>query len=247
MVVRRSGPYRGDGFPVALDLPGVADRRRRHSPVPLVLAGVGGTGVLAIAVLTALVLSGNYSTGALPSWTGLSKPVTSAVTHAGVASAASPSPRHNGSSSSPTATPGSKPSASGPTPAAPAKPTPSRASSGSASPAATATSASAASINVSPGSLLLQSSGHGGYGGQLTLINPTSSDMNWSISLPQGLAVWGPTSGTLQPNSDNTKLWIYATGGHGGGQGSGQGQGQGQTTETITLEPGNVQVTVTIP
>jgi hypothetical protein len=82
----------------------------------------------------------------------------------------------------------------------------------------------------------------GGYDGWLTLINPTSSDMSWSMSLPQGLATWGNVvSGTLQPNSGNTRLYIFTTWGH-----HGHHQGQSET-QTITLQPGNVQVTVTIP
>jgi hypothetical protein len=84
---------------------------------------------------------------------------------------------------------------------------------------------------------------NGGYAGWLTLTNPTSSDMAWSISLPQGLATWGHVvSGTLQPDSGKTRLLIYTS--SDGRHGHQQDQGQ---TQTITVQPGNVQVTVTIP
>ena len=93
---------------------------------------------------------------------------------------------------------------------------------------------------MSPGSLLYQPQpgNWASYSAALTLINPSSSPMNWSISLPHDLRVWGPTSGTLAPNSNSTKLEILYFG---------RGNGGSQTqTQTITLEPGNVQVAVTI-
>jgi hypothetical protein len=83
----------------------------------------------------------------------------------------------------------------------------------------------------------------GGYDGWLTLSNPTGSEMQWSMSLPQGLATWGNVvSGTLQPSPGSTRLYIFTT--WGGRHGHQQGQ---SGTETITLQPGNVQVIVTIP
>jgi hypothetical protein len=103
-------------------------------------------------------------------------------------------------------------------------------------------------VSVSPGSLQLTRQWHS-YGGWLTLSNPTGTALAWSISLPHGLAVAnGRTSGTLAPHSTGpaaTRLYIIATGG-GGWQGNGSDQGQ-STTKTVTVQPGNVPVQVTIP
>lgn len=243
MVVRRAGPFRGDGFPVPLDPPGAAARRKRRLPVPLLLAGAGGTGLLAVAVLAAFVLSGNYSTGAMPSWTGLAHPVSTS-TGSGTgsnASATRPASASRSATASPTPTPSRTPSAS-------ASPSASAGPSATATPSAAATakplaSSAAAPIGVSPGSLLLTQQRFGGYGGLLALINPTGAPMNWSISLPSDLAVWGnQTSGQLPAHSnEHTRLYIMYT-----GHDHGQGQPP-RTTETITLQPGNVQVQVTIP
>jgi RNA polymerase sigma factor (sigma-70 family) len=240
MVVKQAGPFRPDGFPVPLDPPGAAARRKRRSPMPFVLASVGGTGLLIVAAYVALALSGNHSTGALSSWTGLSDPVTrtSAVTAS------------NASASGIGTKPSASPSAS-PTPTAHATPTtrPSAtkpATSSSTAPVAPKTSAppAAPSINVSPASLVYQpqSGNWATFSSALTLINPTSSPMNWSVSLPSNLRVWGPTSGTLAPNSSDRLELMLAGYGH-----PGNGNGNGQTqTETLTLQPGNVHVTITI-
>jgi RNA polymerase sigma factor (sigma-70 family) len=250
MVVRRSGPYRDDGFPVPLDPPGADTARKHRSPVPLVLVGVGGTGLLAVAVVAGLALSGNYSTGALPSWTGLSQSVVTPANRATSAAAAASAGRHlasaaarsRQSTAAPTTTPGSKSPGASAGPSATASARPSASKPGDPTPSASATPLTPTNIGVSPGSLQLTPDMGGGYDGWLTLINPTSSDMSWSMSLPQGLATWGNVvSGTLQPNSGNTRLYIFTTWGH-----HGHHQGQSET-QTITLQPGNVQVTVTIP
>ena len=254
MVVRRAGPFRGDGFPVPLALPGAAAGRKRRSRVPLVLAGTGGTALLVVGALAALALTGNHSTGAMPFWSGLTKPATTSGTAGTSGNAASapasasrrPSRSPSASAtSSPTPTATEKPSSSA-TPSATAGPT----APAGRTPAATskpAGSAAAAAVGVSPGSLLLTQQRWGNvYAGVLALINPTSSPMNWSVSLPSGLKVWGSqTSGQLPANSnEQTKLYIYYIS---QGQGQAPGQGQQSTTETITLQPGNVRVQVTIP
>jgi RNA polymerase sigma factor (sigma-70 family) len=239
MVVKQAGPFRPDGFPVPLDPPGAAARRKRRSPMPFVLAGVGGTGLVIVAAYVALALSGNHSTGALSSWTGLSNPVTrtSAVT----ASNASAS----GIGTKPSASPSAS---SSPTPTADATPTtrPSATKPATSSSTAPKTSAppAAPSIKVSPASLLYQpqSGNWATFSTALTLTNSTSSPMNWSVSLPSNLRVWGPSSGTLAPNSsDSLKIMLADYGRPGNGNGNGQTQ-----TETLTLQPGNVHVTVTI-
>jgi RNA polymerase sigma factor (sigma-70 family) len=255
MVVRRSGPYRDDGFPVPLDPSGAGAARRRRSAAPLVLAGVGGTGLLAVAVIAGLALSGNHSVGALPSWAGLAQSATSPAGVFGSAASASTSPGARASASphrsamAPATTPGGKsPGASArPSASASARATPSKP--GDPAPTIASAPLAAAKVGVSPGSLQLSSDRNGSYAGLLTLTNPTSSDMPWSISLPEGLATWGNVvSGTLQPSSGNqtdagkTRLLIYTT--SGGRHGHQQDQSQ---TQTITLQPGNVQVTVTIP
>ena len=239
LVVRRSGPYRGDLFPVPLEPAGAGVTRRRRSPAPLVLAGVGGTGLLAVAVIAGLTLSGNHSTGALPAWTGLAQ---SATSPAGIGRAASPSasagrrtsasPRRSTAASATTSASGTaRPSAT-----ATARPTPSK-----PGPTISSGPLASAGIRVSPTNLQLTPAMNG-YAGSLTLSNPTSGAMAWSMSLPSGLAAWGNmTSGTLQPGA-STRLVIYTA--WSGRHGHPQDQGQ---TRTITLQPGNVQVTVTIP
>jgi RNA polymerase sigma factor (sigma-70 family) len=252
MVVRRSGPYRDDGFPVPLDPPGVGAARKHRSPVPLVLAGVGGTGLLAVAVIAGLALSGNHSTGALPSWTGLSQSINSPASSGTIGSAsASAAGRHRASASAsarprqstaaPTATPGSKAPKASARPSATASARPSTSKSADPSPTTSSAPLAPAPVGVSPGSLQLSPDMSGGYGGWLTLANSTGSAMSWSMSLPQGLASWGNVvSGTLAANSSSTRLYIFTT--WGGRHGHQQAQ-----TQTITLQPGNVQVTVTIP
>ena len=130
MVVRRAAPFRNDGFPVALPPPGLGAARKRRSPMLLVLAGAGGTGVAALLAIAALAVSGNHSTGALQAWVGLSHPtVTTSSGGAGANVALGVSPSHSATASAspsasratatPSATPGSKPSA---TPSSSAKP-----------------------------------------------------------------------------------------------------------------------------
>jgi RNA polymerase sigma factor (sigma-70 family) len=254
MVVRRSGPYRDDAFPVPLDPPGVAVARGHRSPVPLVLAGAGGTGLLAVAAIVGLALSGNYSTGALPSWTGLSQSAISPATHGTISSAAasatgrhlagaSPAPSPHRSTAAPTAAPASKSAGASRSPSASASARPSSSKPGDPTPKVSSAPLAPAKVGVSPGSLQLSPDMGGGYDGWLTLSNPTGSEMQWSMSLPQGLATWGNVvSGTLQPSPGSTRLYIFTT--WGGRHGHQQGQ---SGTETITLQPGNVQVTVTIP
>jgi RNA polymerase sigma factor (sigma-70 family) len=242
-VVRRSGPYRDDGFPVPLGPLGSGPARRRRSPTPLILAGVGGTGLLAVAVVAGLTLSGNHSTGALPAWTGLAQSATSSagVGSAGSASAtASASPRKSTAAPTPRTASKSPAASAGPSATASARPDPSKA--GAPTPTISSAPLASAKVGVSPGSLQLTPSMNGSYGGWLTLVNSTSSDMTWSMSLPAGLAAWGnEDSGTLQPKSSNTRLYIYTTWSDRHHQ---QAPSQAQT---ITLQPGNVQVTVTIP
>jgi hypothetical protein len=249
MVVKRAGPFRADGFPVPLDPPGVAARPKRRSPLPLLLAGVGGTGLLIAVAYVALALSGNHSTGALSSWTGLPNPSSktsasgtsnAAAAGSGTKPSAGSTASHGGPSGPPSSTPAIRPSSALATPTAPAPPPKPAVTPSSAAPRASSGLLAGGGVNVSPGSLLYQPQPGNwrSYGAALTLINPTSSPLNWSISLPHDLRVWGPTSGTLSPNSNNTKLEIIYV-----SRGSGNGQAQ---TQTITLEPGNVHVTVTI-
>jgi RNA polymerase sigma factor (sigma-70 family) len=241
MVVKRAGPFRADRFPVPLGPPGVAARRKRRSPMPLALAGVGGTGLLIVAAYVALALSGNHSTGALSAWTGLSNPVTRtsadtarSASASGTGTTPSASPSASSGSPTPTATPTMRASAT--KPATPSSTTPT-------APKTTAPPATP-SINVSPASLLYQPQpgNWASFSAALTLINPTSSPMNWSISLPSNLRVWGRSSGTLAPNASD-RLEIMYTGSSHSGNGNANGQAQ---TETITLQPGNVHVNVTI-
>jgi hypothetical protein len=250
MVVRRSGPYHDDGFPVPLDPPGTGPIRKHRSPVPLVLAGAGGTGLLAVAAIVGLTLSGNHSSGALPSWAGLAQSATSpAGLGSGASASASAAGRHPASASAsphqstavPTPTPSGKSSSTRPAATASARPTAPKP--GDQAPTISSAPFASAKVGVSPGSLELSPDMAGGYVGTLTLINPTSGNMSWSMSLPQGLASWGDeVSGTLKPSSSNTRLVIYTTrsGGH-------EHQQSQSRTQAITLQPGNVQVTVTIP
>jgi len=251
MVVRRAGPFRGDGFPVALP-PGPAADRKRRSPLVLVLAGAGGTGLAALVAFAALAVSGNHSTGILQAWVGLSHPTVSSSganvnaalsksPSSGARASATPSAKPTAKSATPSATPGSKPSAvksSAAAPSATAKTTASGAPA-SSSPATAPTTAAAiqAGLSVSSTSLTLQQH-WGGYGGVLTLTNPTGSAVSWSISIPGGshLAVWGPGSGQLQPGQQTT-LYIYL---------NSRGASQPSTT-VVTVNPGNIQVSVTIP
>jgi RNA polymerase sigma factor (sigma-70 family) len=246
MVVRRAGPFRGDGFPIALS-PGPAADRKRRSPLVLVLAGAGGTGLAALVAVAALAVSGNHSTGILQAWVGLSHPT---VTTSGANAALSRSPGSSGAASAtpsakptakpatPSATPGSKPSA---TKSSPAPPSSTATASGpaSSSPIAPPTTAAVvqAGLSVSTTSLTLQQH-WGGYGGTLTLTNPTGSAISWSISIPGSshLAVWGQTSGQLQPRQQTT-LYIYLD----------SRAANQPSTAVITIDPGTIQVSVTIP
>jgi len=247
MVVRRAGPFRGDGFPVALP-PGPAAGRKRRSPLVLVLAGAGGTGLAALVAFAALAVSGNHSTGILQAWVGLSHPTVTTSGGANAALSTSPSSRAASAtpsakptkSATPSATPGSKPSATKSSSAAPSStPTATTSASASSSPASPPTTAAAvqAALTVSTTSLTLQEH-WGGYGGTLTLTDPTSSAVGWSISIPSSshLAVWGQSSGQLQPGQQTT-LYIYL-----------EGRGASQpSTAVVTIDPGNIQVSVTIP
>jgi RNA polymerase sigma factor (sigma-70 family) len=247
MVVRRSGPYRADGFPVPLDPPGTGGTRKQRSPAPLVLAGVGGSGLLAVAVIAGLALSGNHSSGALPAWAGLARSATSSTgVGSAVSASASTSARARASASphpstaAPTATGGSKSPEASARPSATASARPTSPKTGDPTPAKSSAPLVPAKIGASPGNLQLTPDMSGGYAAWLTLTNSTGSDMSWSMSLPPGLATWGNvTSGTLQKSGD-TRLYVFTT--WGGRHGHQQGQ-----TQTITLQPGNVQVTVTIP
>ncbi|HEY6792035.1 MAG TPA: sigma-70 family RNA polymerase sigma factor [Trebonia sp.] len=259
MAVRRAGPFRNDGFPVALLPGGLAAGRKRRSPMVLTLAGAGGTGLAAVIALAALSLSGNHSTGILQAWEGLAHPAV--TTSAGSASAsaapgtsssqggtasASPSPRP--AATTPRATPsvttsGSKPSASTSASAKPsAQPSRIGPSGGPASAAPTGPTTTAAAVqsglNVSATSLTLQEH-RGVYVGSLRLTNPTGGAIDWSVSIPDGshLAVWGPRSAQLQPGR-NVTLYIYRQSGGGSSQPS---------TAVVTIDPGNIQVSVTIP
>ena len=83
---------------------------------------------------------------------------------------------------------------------------------------------------------------YGVYGGEITLTNTTSGTINWSITLPPDLHIGGfnaQSSGSLSPGQKAVVI-IYA-------QRNRQGGNNGSRTETVTLHPGNVQVSVTIP
>ena len=243
MVVRRAGAFRGDGFPVALAPAGLTEGRRHRSPLLLALAGTGAVGLAAVIAVAALALSGNHSTGIMQAWVGVSHPTVttpsggvngSATRTQGARATASPS--RTATIATPSTTPGSKPSASGKPSARPS--TSASGGPGSSSPAAPPTSAAAVKpeLSVTPTSLTLQQS-WGGSSGRLELTNPTSSAIDWSISIPGGshLAVRGPSSGQLQPGQQ-ARLFIYQ-----------QGWGGDRSTAVVTINPGNIQVSVTIP
>ncbi len=240
MVVRRAAPFRDDGFPVPLDPPGAAPWGNQRSRMPLTLAGLAGTGLVAALVVVGITLSGQHSTGsgALPTSLSLAKPGTaSSGTAPGGSGHATPA-----TSKSASATPA--PSAS----SSPGTATPKPAATTSGSPTATAKPSkpapAAPKISVSPTSLTLARNQWGPYSGTITLRNTTSSSINWSISLPPDLHVGSntPTSGTLGAGQGTT-VFIDADrnqNGHGNGNG-------GSRTETVTVHPGNLPVTVTIP
>jgi RNA polymerase sigma factor (sigma-70 family) len=235
MIVRRAAPFRDDGFPVPLDPPGAASRGRRRSRMPLAVAGLAGTGLVVVLVVVALALSGQHSTGsgALPTRMNLSQPVApspgtapSADGGSGhVAPPASEAPKAS-PSASPSATT-AKPSTSAP---APSKPP-------------TAAAATGAAIGVSPKSLTLAwYPQYGVYGGEITLTDTTSATVSWSVSLPPDLHIGGfhaQSSGSLSAGQRATVI-IYA-------ERNRQGGNNGSRTEMVTLQPGNVQVSVTIP
>jgi hypothetical protein len=264
MVVRRAGPFRDDGFPVALRPAGLGGGRKRRSPMFLALAGAGSTGLAAVIALAALSLSGNHSTGIMQAWAGLSHPtVTASSGGASASAAAGKSPAQGGTASaSPSPTPAANTATPRPTPSATTsrgKPSattsasvkPSARPSGigpsggpaSSSPAVPPTTAAAvqSGLSVSATSLTLQEH-WGAYGGTITLTNPTGSAIGWSISIPGGshLAVWGANSAQLQPGQ-KVMLYIYLQGGPSGGGNS------RPSTAVVTIDPGNIQVSVTTP
>jgi hypothetical protein len=242
MVVRRAGSFRSDGFPVALAPTGLAAGRKQRSPLFLALTGTGGVGLAAVIAIAALALSGNHSTGIMQAWVEVSHPavttasggVNGSATHGATAAA---SPSH--SAATPSATPGSKPSSTTPASAKPSARPSGTTGSGdpSSSPTVPPTTAAAAQsgLSVSPTSLTLQQH-WGGYGGTLTLTNPTGSAINWSISTPGGsnLAVW-PNRGQLQAGQ-STQLNVGL-----------RGWDNQPSTEVVTINPGSIPVSVTIP
>jgi hypothetical protein len=69
-----------------------------------------------------------------------------------------------------------------------------------------------------------------------------SSIIGWSISIPGGSHLAArPGSGQLRPGQRAT-LRIYLQGRSGGGDG-----GRQPSTAVLTINPGNIQVSVTIP
>jgi RNA polymerase sigma factor (sigma-70 family) len=233
MVVRRAAPFRDDGFPVPLDPPGAASRGRRRSRMPLAVAGMAGTGLVVVLVVVALALSGQHSTGsaALPTKMSLSQ-------------AAAPSP---GAAPSADGGNGHATSRASETPKASVSASPSATSSTTATPSTSAPAPSkpptAAAISASPTSLTLTwYPQYGVYGGEITLTNTTSGTVSWSISLPPDLHVGGfhaQSSGSLGAGQ-KAMVIIYAERSRPGGN-------NGSRTETVTLHPGNAQVSVTIP
>jgi hypothetical protein len=107
----------------------------------------------------------------------------------------------------------------------------------------TAAAATGAAISVSPASLTLTwYPQYGVYGGEITLTNTTSGTVSWSVSLPPDLHIGGfhaQSSGSLSAGQ-KAMVIIYAERGRPGGN-------NGSRTETVTLHPGNAQVSVTIP
>jgi len=99
---------------------------------------------------------------------------------------------------------------------------------------------------VSPRSLTLNwYPQYGVYGGAITVTNTTSATISWSITLPPDLHIGGfhaQSSGSLSPGQ-KADVIIYAQ-----RDANKQGGGNnGSRTETVTLHPGNVPVSVTIP
>ena len=226
MVVRRASPFRDDGFPVPLDPPGAAPRGGQRSRAWLMLAVAAGTGLAVVLAAVAIALTGQHSagSGALPKKMSLSSPAVSSsglLPSSDIRGPASPEASHG-------ASPGATPS-------------------GTVTPKASATSpagAMAGAVSVSPASLTLTRDGWGAYAGTITLSNTTSAPLRWSVILPPDLRVGGgwnmPSSGTLAPGQA-TAVSIYY-------QRAGNGRSSRATrTETVTVNPGDVQVTVTIP
>ncbi|HEY6788914.1 MAG TPA: hypothetical protein VI365_16535, partial [Trebonia sp.] len=215
-------------------------------------AGAGSTGLAAVIALAALSLSGNHSTGILQAWVGLSHPtVTASSGGASAGAAPGKSPAQDGTASAslsptpaattaaPRLTPSAKPSATTSASAKPsARPSGIRPSGGPASSPPTTAAAVQSGLSVSATSLTLQEH-QGVYVGSLTLTNPAGGAIDWSVSIPDGshLAVWGPRSAQLQPGR-NVTLYIYQQSGGGSSQPS---------TAVVTIDPGNIQVSVTIP
>ena len=238
MVVRRAGPFRGDGFPVAVAATRLAAGRGRRSPLFLALAGAGGVGLATVIAMAALALSGNHSTGIMQAWVEASHPTVTAPSGSvngnaaaarGAEASASPSRSHP--TATPSATPGSKPSA---TTSASAKP-PAPPSGSSSPPTSPTTTAAQPGLHVSSTSLTLQQR-WGGYGGTLTLSNPTGSTIDWSISAQgaSNVVVW-PNQGQLSAGQ-STELNV-----------GWRGWGNQSSTEVVIINPGNIQVSVTIP
>jgi RNA polymerase sigma factor (sigma-70 family) len=242
MVVRRSAPFRDDGFPVPLPAPGSVPGGQPRSRMPLAMIGLAGTGLAAVLIVVALALSGHHSTGsgALPTSMSLTKPSTAAAgTTSADASASGPASPSASASASPS--PSHKPSAT-PSPSSPSA-TATPKSSATASPHPSKSPAPAApKVSVSPGSLTLTLNQWGFYSGTLTLANTTGASLTWSVSLPPDLHIGGgwnmPTSGTLAPGQSK-QVMIWADRPRNGNHAS--------RTEMVTLNPGNVQVAVTIP
>jgi DNA-directed RNA polymerase specialized sigma24 family protein len=247
MVVRRAAPFRDDGFPVPLDPPGAAPRGKQRSRIPLAVIGLAGTGLVAVLVVVALAVSGQHSTGsgALPTRMSLSQPSATSSGTAPSAEAGSSGHANPGASQSASASPKASASSSA-APSASAKPT-GKNSSAPATPRASSPPAPAApKVDVSPRSLTLNwYPQYGVYGGAITVTNTTSATISWSITLPPDLHIGGfhaQSSGSLSPGQ-KADVIIYAQ-----RDANKQGGGNnGSRTETVTLHPGNVPVSVTIP
>ena len=239
MVVRRAGPFRdNDGFPVALLPPGAVPRRGR-SRLPVILVGAAAAVLIVGVVGVALLVTGNYSAGALPAWTGLKAlSGTFGATGTSVSANASGSPRGAGPS---TASPSHRPSPASHRSSGVPTPPASTGTSAPPTPATTAPPPPPAGISVSPTSVTINTGGPSA----LTLTNPSGAAVNWSVAIPSGsrLAAWGPTAGQLQPHQ-SVRVYLHAQYGHGDGNGHGNGN---PSTVVVTVNPGNVQVTVSIP
>jgi DNA-directed RNA polymerase specialized sigma24 family protein len=232
MAVRRASPFRDDGFPVPLNPPGTVRRDSQRSRAPLVLAVAAGTGLIVALAAMTIALSGQHSAGsnALPRKMSLSSPAVPS-------SGRLPSPG-GGGPASPEASQSASPKA-----------TSSRTATPSASSSASGPPSKAAAFSVSPVSLTLARDQWGAYSGSITLSNPASAPVSWSVSLPPDLHPGSSASGTLAPGQSYQVSIIYYQ--HGGGNGNsnavnGAG-GHGPRTETVTVQPGNIQVAVTIP